>query len=160
MALAQQAPLLAMPPPTQRSFCVILVMSLSLLAVHEVGLYRACRYRGPAGTMGPCKALDHVYKAGVGKVLRGQLSTRGGGGGRDGGKPASTECRGAEAPGRGIPGFWETVAAGGVGGGGVSIPAGSPVCLEDWRFSERYRKGLAGLGREGKLRRLAFFLEY
>lgn len=62
--------------------------------------------------------------------------------GRDRGKPASTECRRAEALGRGIPGFWETVAAGGVGGGGTSIPEGSPVCLEDWRFSERYRKGL------------------
>ena len=86
-----------------------------------------------------------MYKAGLGKVLRGQLRTQHRGRGRDGGKPAGTEYRGAEALGRDLQGSWETVAAGGVGRGGVSVPEGSPVCLEDWWFSERYGKGLRQL---------------
>ena len=146
MALAQRAPVTWPCLHPQRSFCGIVVMSLSPLAVHEVGLYWAFRYRGPAGTTGHARLWSMCTKLGwLGKGLRGQLRTRHRGRGRDGGKPASTECRGAEALGRDPPGSWETVAAGGVGGGGVSVPEGSPVCLEDWWFSERYGKGLQQL---------------
>lgn len=52
MALAQRAPVTWPCLHPQRSFCGIVVMSLPPLAVHEVGLYWAFRYRGPAGTMG------------------------------------------------------------------------------------------------------------
>lgn len=65
----------------------------------------------------------------------------------------------AEAPGRAVPGEWGTMAA--RGEGGVSIPEGSPECLEDWWSSDRYRKEArtAWFG-ERKLRKLAFVLEY
>lgn len=68
----------------------------------------------------------------------------------------------AEALGRVIPGYWESVAPGGMGGGGVSLPEGSPECLEVWWPLNRHRKGAwtASLGREGRLRKLVFFLEY
>lgn len=103
--------------------------------------------------MGPCKALDHVYKAALGKVLRGQLSTWGGAG-RDRGKPASTECRRAEAL-KGHPGVlgdcgcwreWEGQHAEGV------------TCVSRRLAVLRgIGKALtAGLGKEGRLRRLAF----
>ena len=52
-------------------------------------------------------------KLGLGKVLRGQLSTRGGGGEERGSGEArqAPNARAAEALGRDIPGHWETAAA-------------------------------------------------
>lgn len=67
----------------------------------------------------------------------------------------------AEALGRAVSGDWDTMAA--RGEGGVSIPEGSPECLEDWSSSDRYRKEArtAWFGeRERKLRKLAVVLEY
>ena len=48
-----------------------------------------------------------------------------------------------------------------MGEGGISFPEG-PDYLEDWQSSDRHRKGAwtVGLGREGKSRKFAFFLEY
>lgn len=44
----------------------------------------------------------------------------------------------AEALGRDVPEDWDIMAA--RGEGRVSIPEGSPECLEDWWSSDRYRK--------------------
>ena len=163
MALAQRAPVTWPCLHPQRSFCGIVVMSLSPLAVHEVGLYWAFRYRGPAGTTGHARLWSMCTKLGwLGKGLRGQLRTRHRGRGRDGGKPASTECRGAEALGRDPPGLlgdcgcWRSGRRRGQRSRRVTCVSRRLVVLREVREGA----STAGLGKRGKLRRLAFVLEY
>ena len=72
---------------------------------HAVGLYWAFRYRGPAGTVGPCKALDPVYKAGLREGLEGaaEYTGWGRGGERERGGQAGTKCKGGRGPRKGHP---------------------------------------------------------
>ena len=109
MAVAQRAPLPGRASTNTEALLCHPCHVISLLAVQEVRLYWAFRYRGPAGTMGPCKALDHVYKAALGKVLRGQLSTWGGGGGETEGSQQALNAGGQrprEGAARGSGRLW------------------------------------------------------
>lgn len=62
--------------------------------------------------MGPCKALDHVYKA-LRESLKRAAEYMGRGGGETEGSQQALNA-GGQRPWEGHPGFWETVAAGGV----------------------------------------------
>lgn len=92
---------------------------------------------------------------GLGKILREELSTQ-----RVERMGSSQEAKqalnagAAEALGTGRP--W---LLGEQEKNGASIPEGSSECLEDCWSSDRHRKGAwtAGLGREERLKKLAFF---
>lgn len=86
--------------------------------------------------MGSCKALDHKCNVGFREGLRGISGhTRGG---RCQEAKQALNAGAAEALGRDVPEDWDTMAA--RGEGGISIPEGSPECLEDWWSPDRYRK--------------------
>ena len=90
----------------------------------QVGQYEAFRCRGPAGTLGPFKALDQACKAGFRDGLK-AAQLKGGG-------QAGIECRSSwGTKRRDILGYQETVAAGKVGEGGFSLLEGSTECLKD-----------------------------